>query len=804
MLRNGGRIGPEYAKRWYDVAHAAGISAEDCTRISGAFAYPSFRYRLFASCGTGRIQTGEGGMMKRLRLPRWRHRRTDAAEPRLRTPEPVSTTAEGSAISSDRPIQHPDEDRFGIDPFAQMVARSVAGQQAAEGTVLAVNGPWGSGKSSAVNLVLHHLRETSPGIEIVPFNPWWFSGSPALARAFFSTIASALGRTLTDEGRAALDGFLGRLGDLNTYTETAARVAEKGVGGGLAYFALGDRSLEEEHAKIAAALRQHEKSFLVVVDDIDRLSPDEALLVFGLVKSFGRLPHVTYLLAFDRILIERLLDERFPSEGGQYLEKILQAVFDLPPIPPEILREIFLEELGDLFDVSDAEMVRFMNLFYDTVVPNLFSPRNVIRLAGSLRVTAPAVKEEVDAADFMSIETLRLFWPAVYRNVRDHQEMACNGIGLHAYANTAQRKADVEAALLKDVPEAHHPYVKTSLQRLFPRLEGVWSNVNYGHDWDGTWDLARRVCNARHLPTYFQYAVHPDALPNHIREDLVARAADQDWIKATLRDALAVRRRNGGTQAALLLDELNLLAERIPLDQVAPLLSALFEIADELDRSEDEGHGFNIGSNPLRVHWLLNRLILNRFSLEERSKLLLATARQAAPGWWADLAERCLRPYQQQEGEGRRDRDEPLVDEPTARQMADLARERLWQAAEDGSLLAAHGAHSMLWALYRLTQEEPGTVRAFTDAFLEDDDQTVRLTEALTSVSWSQGMGFAGMSDRVAQGRPRVQRRGLEKIIDADRLHARVTALLAQPDLSDESRQILERFLAGWEANLED
>jgi predicted KAP-like P-loop ATPase len=60
---------------------------------------------------------------------------------------------------SDTPITSPAEDRFGIDPFAKTLAAGIRRIKAPDGTVIALNGPWGSGKSSAVNLVLHHLKE---------------------------------------------------------------------------------------------------------------------------------------------------------------------------------------------------------------------------------------------------------------------------------------------------------------------------------------------------------------------------------------------------------------------------------------------------------------------------------------------------------------------------------------------------------------------------------------------------------------------------------------------------------------------
>ena len=49
-------------------------------------------------------------------------------------------------ISNDTPIATPNQDQFGIDPFARAIAKAVDNLNAPEGTVLALAGPWGSGK----------------------------------------------------------------------------------------------------------------------------------------------------------------------------------------------------------------------------------------------------------------------------------------------------------------------------------------------------------------------------------------------------------------------------------------------------------------------------------------------------------------------------------------------------------------------------------------------------------------------------------------------------------------------------------
>src|SRR5262245_41956884 len=90
------------------------------------------------------------------------------------------------APHNDKPISAPTEDRYGTDPFARALAASIKKMPAPEGTVIALNGPWGSGKSSAVNLILHHLKNAeSADIKVINFACWWFRGEDQLALAFF-------------------------------------------------------------------------------------------------------------------------------------------------------------------------------------------------------------------------------------------------------------------------------------------------------------------------------------------------------------------------------------------------------------------------------------------------------------------------------------------------------------------------------------------------------------------------------------------------------------------------------------------
>jgi len=137
-------------------------------------------------------------------------------------------------------------------------------------------------------------------------------------------------------------------------------------------------------------LEKQNKRFLVVIDDIDRLSPDEALLIFRLVKSVGFLPNIIYLLVYDRQLAEKIVSGRFPSEGPHYLEKIIQASFELPEPQTYDLQKHLLDQIKAICgEIPQNTKDRFLNIFYDGVAPEMRTPRDIIKFSNSLSVTWP-------------------------------------------------------------------------------------------------------------------------------------------------------------------------------------------------------------------------------------------------------------------------------------------------------------------------------------------------------------------------------------------------------------------------------
>ena len=96
-----------------------------------------------------------------------------------------------SRLSADQPITKPADDRLGYSSFAEHLAEVLVNSLPDEGFVVAINAPWGAGKTTVLNLVQDAL-EARPEAQrplILRFNPWWFSGQDLTLRFFQELLA---------------------------------------------------------------------------------------------------------------------------------------------------------------------------------------------------------------------------------------------------------------------------------------------------------------------------------------------------------------------------------------------------------------------------------------------------------------------------------------------------------------------------------------------------------------------------------------------------------------------------------------
>ena len=227
-------------------------------------------------------------------------------------------------LQGDNPISDDGDDVFKRVSVADAFAKQVLALDASEGTTVGVFGPWGSGKTSLVNLARQRFERAR--VPVLDFNPWLFSGAEQLVERFFAELSAelnlrdlrAVGKALEDYGGA----LSGKVGATVKVAGVRLRRREGGTSG--------------RRKTVASTLRKRDKPIVAVLDDIDRLSAPEVREVFKLLRLTASFPNIIYIVLCDRQRAEEALSEQ-GLPGRDYLEKIIQWSFDLPEVPRHLL-----------------------------------------------------------------------------------------------------------------------------------------------------------------------------------------------------------------------------------------------------------------------------------------------------------------------------------------------------------------------------------------------------------------------------------------------------------------------------------
>jgi predicted KAP-like P-loop ATPase len=645
---------------------------------------------------------------------------------------------EGSALSPDRPLSDPATDRLGYAPFAAALAEAVRRMEAPDGIVVALYGQWGLGKTTALNFIEHYLTQHGEGgageLVILRFNPWLFTGRMDLAVAYLAELQKTFQRwrLVADNARRALSS----LAKLVSGAPVPGASMAKSLGEALDPGAPDVRELKQE---IADALAAQPRRLVVVIDDIDRLTPDEIRELFSVIKAVADFPNTVYLLAFDDDVVASALSAD-DVDGRAYVEKIVQVPFELPIPEPAALQALFLEQLeaivGDDVDPDLLNNEDLATLLHFGLMPLMATPRDVVRLTNSLRVTYAAVRGEVNVVDFVGLEAARIFLPQLYESVRARPEMfgAARGLeeaframqadelaGFHQkWANAEAINEDkLEAA--KELAGFLFPQTAQPLGIHLRRSRTVLESRRHRH-----------VTNPDFYPLYFRLTLGDAAISRDLVAAMVERSADPAAFREALLELARETTASGRTRASFMLDELVGQAGRFEAAALAELIAVLVSVGDELwIESDDQFLG---GGNDLRI-WSLVEALLARINKADRAPLLVRAIEEgdsvatpvrivASLGHWFGLEEGSIRDVQIAAGMD----DSALIDSAALRQLEEAAGRRIARAAQDGQLFATPRAPLVLtrWAAWA----NDADVRAWVDGVRADDERLGRLLVA--------------------------------------------------------------------------
>lgn len=434
-----------------------------------------------------------------------------------------------SSVLPERPIGTIAEDQLFRKKFIERLERALINPKTmkAIGVVVGVTGPWGSGKTSVLNLLEEGIKARYSTSLVVRFDPWLVSGRDNIINQFF---AELLGSLNSDKQLSKqLSSLISLLKDYSANLAPLIDLAVPGVGrlwsssADALKTALSKRtSLHQLRKKLLKTLTMIDIPIIVMIDELDRIEDEEVRAIAQLVRAVADFPNISYLLAYDPERVIQALGRSSPDGeqrryGRAYLEKIVQFQIPLPVSLDNEIVDLLTAELTNLGIELPSANPWHQNEDYKNLVgllvPNIISnPRDIKRLIGTFHVLEGMMHGEVNWVDLLGYCVLLIKAPSTASEIKKYPDAVVeNPISMkEEYWRIGSEKVSADERLKRVVDETENDAnVRGLLKFLFPTFRDDVSASTLA-----LVDRIKRggsdfICYRQHLMTVLRHDILP-------------------------------------------------------------------------------------------------------------------------------------------------------------------------------------------------------------------------------------------------------------------------------------------------------
>lgn len=364
-------------------------------------------------------------------------------------------------------------DRLGRQELAESIAIEIQNSPTNTLRVFGIEGKWGAGKTYLADRIVERLNPSD--WIVVKLSAWGLSDRGDITNAFYQDVANLLPKKLSDKLARPLSMLLLKLTKSSkdvTHTELEKLIFNSvfflysilGINGlqhlfstatkliAIAIMALlflsrsflwlassvlrffSPKSTEDE---INSLLSNGDKRLLIIIDDLDRLPPND---IYSVLRVLGPSPlkaNSTMLVCYERQFVNEAIRTVIQQERGAdvYLDKVLFNEFSLNLIPRPKLYAAFREEwekvnfsiIGRMAPSTPDRDDPIQKAEY-TICPMLENLRDIERIIAAYDFIAKRTtylnNPALDLHDIMVICALKIKHRSVYEDLMD-------GLSLH-------------------------------------------------------------------------------------------------------------------------------------------------------------------------------------------------------------------------------------------------------------------------------------------------------------------------------------------------------------------------------------
>lgn len=459
---------------------------------------------------------------------------------------------------NDQPItgERESPDLLNREAFSEHLASVLRIAPCDDCMTVSLEGEWGYGKTSVINLVKKSLGKQENSPVIVEYNPWLAGKAEALVQDFLVQFSAQL--NIPDRPKEGLKASKELLAysklfnamkfipGVEPWASTVQGVFSAVGGATKKISKLKELDLLGRKNKINNILKNLGVSIVVVIDDIDRLTPDEAFQVVRLVKAVADFPGTSFLLSFDPVYLANSLEKQGIENSSQYIDKVVQLRIPLPIIAHRDLQKLADIELRNLSEKSltdsfERDQERLGYLYHRYVKYLIRSPRELKRIFNHLRFVLAQTEGKVCFTDLYCLSVLAIKNQDIYHSLKDSPEYYVgrkfdDSLAFDKREEVVEKSKSKRETILERAPKKDAVYLKGILEELFPLLDDSGYSM-YSSDYDQCGRVAseKRLYIALHyqVPTGFASDTEIGSfLKGTInREEYLRRAIAEDFIE---------------------------------------------------------------------------------------------------------------------------------------------------------------------------------------------------------------------------------------------------------------------------------
>ena len=311
-------------------------------------------------------------------------------------------------IYLDEPIAYENNDLLHYAELARSLSCSIRQKSFPNSYSIGINSPWGTGKSSFLNLLKLNLKKVSDVI-VVDFNARSSANVNCIQMDFLSTLATALSPFHT-----------GMKSFMKDYMEDL-RVLADGTFWGKFLGLIHIKDATDSRARLQKGIEKTKKKIVVFIDDLDRLTSEEILEVLKLITKNAAFVNTVFVTAYDKDYINCILEKNlYVPQKQNFSDKYFSMEIALPEGNRQIRSTLLLKELiklsqkGLITACRENDFQQSFMAFSMYVERYLLSLRDVKRFLNTFCASYIPIQNEVYFEDVLMISLLRFARKELY------------------------------------------------------------------------------------------------------------------------------------------------------------------------------------------------------------------------------------------------------------------------------------------------------------------------------------------------------------------------------------------------------